>query len=166
MSRKDAFLTNLDREFATTLRVLNAFPEDKLDLKPSEHSNTAGQLFWTFTLERRLGLMVWNDAFAHGMPEGAKTPTPPSTKDELLSALETAHRHYREVIASASEQDLDVHVRFFTAPKTIGPISRHEWIWFLLHDEIHHRGQFSVYLRIAGAKVPSIYGPTRDEPWT
>ena len=27
------------------------------------------------------------------------------------------------------------------------------------------RGQFSVYLRMAGGKVPSIYGPSADEPW-
>ena len=38
--------------------------------------------------------------------------------------------------------------------------------WMLLHDSIHHRGQISVYIRLAGGKVPSIYGPTADEPWT
>jgi uncharacterized damage-inducible protein DinB len=38
-------------------------------------------------------------------------------------------------------------------------------LWYLLNDQIHHRGQFSVYLRMAGAKVPSIYGPSKDEPW-
>lgn len=32
-------------------------------------------------------------------------------------------------------------------------------------DSVHHRGQFSVYLRLAGGKVPSIYGPSADEPW-
>ena len=37
--------------------------------------------------------------------------------------------------------------------------------WFLLHDQIHHRGQFSIDLRMADGKVPSIYGPTADEPW-
>jgi uncharacterized damage-inducible protein DinB len=33
-------------------------------------------------------------------------------------------------------------------------------------DAVHHRGQFSVYLRLAGAPVPSIHGPSTDEPWT
>ena len=32
-------------------------------------------------------------------------------------------------------------------------------------DDVHHRGQLSVYLRMAGGKVPSIYGPSHDEPW-
>ena len=35
----------------------------------------------------------------------------------------------------------------------------------MLWDQIHHRGQLSVYLRMAGGSVPSIYGPSADEPW-
>jgi uncharacterized damage-inducible protein DinB len=38
-------------------------------------------------------------------------------------------------------------------------------IWGVIMDNIHHRGQFSVYLRMVGGKVPSIYGPSHDEPW-
>jgi uncharacterized damage-inducible protein DinB len=30
---------------------------------------------------------------------------------------------------------------------------------------VHHRGQLSVYLRLLDIPVPSIYGPTADEPW-
>jgi hypothetical protein len=29
---------------------------------------------------------------------------------------------------------------------------------------IHHRGQLSVYLRLLDVPVPSIYGPSADEP--
>jgi uncharacterized damage-inducible protein DinB len=56
-------------------------------------------------------------------------------------------------------------VKFFTGPKTLGDIPKLDFLWFLLCDQIHHRGQFSVYLRMAGGKVPSIYGPSGDEPW-
>ena len=35
----------------------------------------------------------------------------------------------------------------------------------LLLDHIHHRGQFTIYSRMAGGKVPQIYGPSADEPW-
>jgi uncharacterized damage-inducible protein DinB len=34
--------------------------------------------------------------------------------------------------------------------------------WTMNHM-IHHRGQLSVFLRLAGAKVPAIYGPSADE---
>ena len=33
-----------------------------------------------------------------------------------------------------------------------------------LLDHIQHRGQFTIYSRIAGARVPQIYGPSGDEP--
>jgi uncharacterized damage-inducible protein DinB len=39
------------------------------------------------------------------------------------------------------------------------------FLWLMLMDSIHHRGQLSVYIRPAGGKVPSIYGPSGDEPW-
>jgi uncharacterized damage-inducible protein DinB len=43
-------------------------------------------------------------------------------------------------------------------------ISLGQALWYELFDHIHHRGQISVYMRLAGAKLPSIYGPTADEP--
>ena len=30
-------------------------------------------------------------------------------------------------------------------------------------DVGHHRGQMTVYLRLMGAKVPAIYGPSADD---
>ena len=47
----------------------------------------------------------------------------------------------------------------------MGELRRMDVLWFLLHDSIHHRGQFSIYLRMVDGKVPSIYGPSADEPW-
>ena len=165
-SAKETFLENYDREHAVTMNVLRAYPEDQLDLKPSAKSNSARDLAWIFVLERGLGKLVWYDEFAKGTAAvSGDPPRPPEQWSELLAALETAHQEFRELIASATDDDLHEIVHFFTAPKTMGEISRLDWLWFLLHDQIHHRGQFSVYLRIAGGKVPSIYGPTADEPW-
>ena len=56
-------------------------------------------------------------------------------------------------------------MQLFVAPKTLGDYPTMEFLWFLLFDHIHHRGQLSVYLRMVG-KVPSIYGPSGDQPWT
>lgn len=164
-SPKETFLENYDREHAVTMNVLRAYPEDQLDLKPSAKSNSARDLAWIFVLERGLGRSVWNDEFAKGRQVSGKPPLPPEKWSDLLEQLEKAHQEFRDLIDSASDEDLQTIVHFFTAPKTMGPISRLDWIWFLLHDQIHHRGQFSVYLRMAGGKVPSIYGPTADEPW-
>ena len=56
-------------------------------------------------------------------------------------------------------------LQFPVGPGKMGDWKRSDFMWFLLSDHIHHRGQFSVYLRMAGGKVPAIYGPSADEPW-
>ena len=57
-------------------------------------------------------------------------------------------------------------VPFMTGPRQLEDVSKFSLCTLMLSDSIHHRGQLSVYLRMSGAKVPSIYGPSRDEPWT
>src|SRR5437867_7953231 len=47
MTEKDMFLKTWDREFETTLRLLRAYPEMKLDLKPAEKLRPASELIWT-----------------------------------------------------------------------------------------------------------------------
>lgn len=162
-SAKQTYLDTYDREHETTMSVLRAYPEDELDLQPHPKCRTARDLAWVFVLERGLGTMVFNDEF----PEKAtgEMPKAPDSWEDLLGALEQSTADFRKLVSDTPEEELDEKVRFFTGPKQLGEITRMDWLWFLLHDEIHHRGQFSIYLRMAGAKVPSIYGPTAEEPW-
>lgn len=164
VTAKERFLEVYDKEHAITMKVLRAYPADQLDFRPGENCRTARELAWVFVLERGLGEAVFNDRFAE-LTNSGEPPAPPQSWDELLRALEDAHRRYGQMVRSTPSEELSRKVRFFTAPRTIGEVTRMEWLWFLLHDEIHHRGQFSVYLRLAGGKVPSIYGPSGDEPW-
>ncbi|HEX8694760.1 MAG TPA: DinB family protein [Longimicrobium sp.] len=163
-SPKQQFLDAYEREHQTTMRVLRAYPTDRLDLQPHPKCKTARELAWIFVLERGLGTHVFNNVFATGGPSGEMPPAPESW-DEILGALEHAHREFGELVRSTPDEKLFENVKFFTAPHTMGDVSRLQFAWFLLCDEIHHRGQFSIYLRMADAKVPSIYGPTADEPW-
>jgi uncharacterized damage-inducible protein DinB len=163
-TEKQQFLDAYEREHATTMRLLRAYPTDKLDLRPHPKCKTAHELAWIFVLERGLGTMLYNDEFATKPPSG-KPPAPPESWDDLLAALEKAHKDFGDLVRSATDEKLSGKVKFFTAPKTIGDIPRIEMLWFLLSDQIHHRGQFSIYSRMAGGKVPSIYGPSADEPW-
>ncbi len=163
-SGKDQFLRAFEREHEITMRVLRAYPADQLDLRPHALCKSARELAWVFVAECGLGTMVFHDAFAKGGPSGGAPPAPESW-DAILHALESAHREFGDLIRNTPEEQLAETVKFFVAPKTLGDVSRMEFAWFLLNDEIHHRGQFSVYLRMAGGIVPSIYGPTREEPW-
>lgn len=158
------FLESYEREHAITMRVLKAYPPDRTDLRPHPRCKTARELAWIFVMERGLSTTVFNDGFAKGGPSGTPPP-PPESWAEILGAVEKTHNDFGEVIRSTPDEKLTETVKFFTAPKTLGDIRRIDFLWFILHDEIHHRGQFSIYLRIADGKVPSIYGPSGDEPW-
>lgn len=162
---KQQFLDAFDREHATTMRVLRAFPKDKADEKLHPKIKTPKELAFVLVLESGLGARVWNDELKNGVPAGSAPPRPPEKWDDLVAAVEKGHNEWRELIGSTPDAKFTEEVHFFVAPKKMGPISRIDWAWFLLHDQIHHRGQFSIYLRMAGGKVPSIYGPTADEPW-
>jgi uncharacterized damage-inducible protein DinB len=163
---KQQFLETYDREHETTMRVLRAYPPDQLDLRPHKMCKTARELAWVFVAERSLFTAVFNNAFAAAGPPNMPTmPEPPESWKELLAAVDRAHKEFGELVRRTPEEQMSKPVKFFTAPKTMGDIPRMHLVWMMLHDEIHHRGQFSIYLRMAGAKVPSIYGPSADEPW-
>lgn len=158
------FLDAYEREHATTMKVLRAYPPEKADMRPHPKCKTARELAWVFVIERGLGTHLMNDAFAKGAPEG-EAPEVPGLWDEVLEALESAHKQFARLVSSYQDQQLADEISFFTGPKQMGKYTRNDVLWFLLHDQIHHRGQFSIYLRMADGKVPSIYGPTADEPW-
>lgn len=161
---KQHFLDTLDIEHATTMRVLNAFPEDQLDLRPHGKCKNARELAWVFVQERGLADMVMTRRFPEGM-EG-EMPAPPDSWAELLDSVEQAHASFRARVAATPEDEMNETVKFFTAPKTVSDVPLIDFLWLMLHDEIHHRGQFSIYLRMADGRVPSIYGPSADEPWS
>jgi uncharacterized damage-inducible protein DinB len=47
--------------------------------------------------------------------------------------------------------------------KVVMEALRHVMIQDTIHHWAHHRGQMTVYLRLMGAKVPALYGPSADE---
>lgn len=161
MSEKQRFMSALEKEFPTTLKVLKAFPATKADFKPHRKCRSAKELAWTFVLEQG----ALRGALAGGIDFKAMGTPAPATLQEVIATYEKVHRDNVEALKKASDADLNQTVKFPTGPGQMGDWRRMDFLWFLLMDCIHHRGQFSVYLRMADGKVPSIYGPSADEPW-
>jgi uncharacterized damage-inducible protein DinB len=163
-SAKQQFLDAYEREFATTMRVLRAYPADKLDLKPAAKCKSARDLAFVFPIDEGFCTTVITTGLDFSQPMGPG-PATPETLDEILGAYEQAHAKTMATIRDMSDEQLHETTKFFVAPKTLGDVRRIDFLQMLLADMIHHRGQFSIYLRMADGKVPSIYGPTADEPW-
>ena len=162
VSARQQYLNALERETATTFKVLRAYPADKGELRPHEKTKTARELSFVFALEMGLAQAVLTNTLE--MPPSL--PPVPDTIAECISAFEAGLGNLRALIEGMSDDDLyNGAVKFLVGPKTMGDIPKLDFLWFMLHDMIHHRGQFSIYLRMADGKVPSIYGPSADEPW-
>ena len=160
-SPKRQFLDAYKREHATTMKVLKAFPADQQDFKPHPTSNSALQLAWTFVIEQKL----CSEALKGPLNFGAGFGKPPETLVETISAFQAQHDNVVRQVESEADDDLTRPVTFPSGPGQMGEQPMIGFLWFMLLDQIHHRGQLSVYLRMTGGKVPSIYGPSKDEPW-
>jgi uncharacterized damage-inducible protein DinB len=161
MTEKEMFLQTWDREFQTTLKVLKAYPKDKLDWRPHERSRSARELAWVFVGE----LAVADMAVKGQINMAGDMPKPPATMPEIMTAFEKKYKESVDKVKNLSDADYNSTVKFPIGPKKMGDLRRADVLWTVLMDQVHHRGQLSVYVRMAGGKVPSIYGPTADEPW-
>jgi uncharacterized damage-inducible protein DinB len=151
------YLTLRRREFETTLKVLQAYPDDQAQMRPAAKSRTAIELAMTLLNEERVTTTL--------VETGAVSPSAfagesPSSMAAIISAWEHAAAKNDAMVETLSSEDFAGIVDFYGMQIPLG-----EALWIELLDHIHHRGQFSVYLRLAGAKVPSIYGPTADYAW-
>ena len=156
------FLSTYKREHATTLKLLRAFPEDKQDLRPAERSSSAEKIAWTFVAEEIMMLKAIRGESVFGT--GAIKS--PGSWNAIIDMFEEKHAEIVRELESRSSETLTNKVGFFLGPRQPGDFPAMDFLWMLLFDQIHHRGQLSVYIRVAGAKLPSIYGATADEPWT
>jgi uncharacterized damage-inducible protein DinB len=157
------FRRHYEREHGVTRKLLEAYPPGQASLKPHERSSDALMLLKTFVIEEKLMLLALRNEQVLG---SGGFPAVPNDWNELLAAFDEQHREMTELLGRINDESELKAVKFFTGPKQMADYPALEFLWFILHDQIHHRGQFSVYLRMAGGKVPSIYGPSGDEPWT
>ena len=163
MSEKQKFQEAWDKESATTLKVLRAFPEDKTDLKPHPSSRSAKDLAWAFVFDGVAGSQAVQGEMKFPPPN---MPEKPSSWKAMISEVEKALKVMSDRVRKVDDAQLNTTVKFVTGPKQMSDLRRMDVLWFLLNDTIHHRGQFSVYLRMAGGQVPAIYGPSADEKWS
>lgn len=159
---KQRLLKRYEIDHGKTLNVLKAFPSAKSEFRPHERSSSALTLAWTFVLEERMLLKAINGE----QILGSGFPPSPESWDAVLDAF---NKSYDDVVAALRDpknSDLNGTITFFVGPKQTGEFAIEDFACFMLDDQIHHRGQLSVYIRMAGGKVPAIYGPSADEPWT
>lgn len=162
MALVDHLLPEFDHEMATTRKLLERVPDDRLSWKPHAKSYSLGQLaqhvanipFWgQMTLEQsELDLMAY------------PPPAPLGSRAAILQLFEDKVAGTRKALIGKSDPELMApwslkrgDQTMFTMPKAT------VWRTFMMNHLVHHRGQLSVYLRQQDVPLPSMYGPSADE---
>jgi uncharacterized damage-inducible protein DinB len=166
MSIAASILPEFDMEMATTRRVIERVPDEKLGWKPHEKSMAMGQL------AAHLGEMVsWtiptinSDALDMNPPDGpAYQPPASNSTTEILAEFDKNVAAARSAMTDVSDEHLMQNWSLLSGGQTLMTMPRVVVIRsFVMNHIIHHRGQLSVYLRLNDIPVPSIYGPSADE---
>jgi len=166
MEIKDLFLAQLERETPLSLRVLQRVPEGKPDWKPHEKSMPMGYLAaLVATMPGWIAMAITMDSLDLN-PVGASSYQRPEWKTtrDLERLLDQSVAQARQALRATSDEHLMTKWRLLAAGRTVSESPRHEVVSDAFSHIGHHRGQLTVYLRLNGVPVPSVYGPTADEP--
>jgi len=162
MSFATTFLPEFDQEMASTRKALERVPSDKGTWKPHPKSFPLGHL--TQLIAGMPGWIV-NMATKTELDLAASPGYSFETTDTLLERFDKGVKEARAAISAAKDSDFDVSWSLKHGDRVLLTLPRSANIRSTLNHLIHHRGQLTVYFRLIDVPVPSLYGPTADEPW-
>jgi len=167
MKITELLLEELDREAEGIRKTLEHVPEGKNDWKPHEKSMPLGALATIVAnIPAWLDMVVNTDELDINPPGGSKYRPPAwKTRRDLLNQFEASLKKGREVLQNTTDEHLlNTKWRMLSGGKPMSEQTRYVAIRDgVLNHLAHHRGQLTVYLRLNGAMVPAIYGPSADE---
>ncbi|HUO34287.1 MAG TPA: DinB family protein [Candidatus Acidoferrum sp.] len=156
MTSRELFIERRRAEFPVFLDVFKALPADKLSYKPHERCPSAEQLVWTLTSEMEACVSAAKERKA----EWKSRPAPPL--GEMLEMYDRWSNELMDLIAGMDDRAWDETAKFYYNGQVVSEQPIGQFLWMILFDAVHHRGQLTAYLRPMGGKVPAIYGPSAD----
>lgn len=152
-------MPQIENESAITRRVLAAIPEDKREHRPDPVSRSAMELAWHIVSSE-----IWfMEGIVHGQ-FGGEDEKMPSQFKHVADIIRWYDKNVPELLQrmkELSDEQLTRQIPFFGVEN----LPAVAYLSYLLPHTCHHRGWLSGYLRPMGAKVPSIYGGSADEPF-
>lgn len=159
MNTREYFVQCFEAERPRFVRVLRSVPPGELAYRPHPRSTSAGDLAWLLASE--LGDAC--ELVDRSEINFVQTPAP-ATIEESVAVYERNAGELAARVAKLGDGAWEGKARFLIDGNLAWETRLGDMLWGFLFDAIHHRGQLSAYLRPMGAKVPSIYGPSGDDP--
>ena len=166
MKLTELLIAELDREVPRSRRALQEVPAGKYDWKPHDKSMILGYLAnMVATMPQWLAMGVTTNELDVAPASGgsAMSREKLETSDALVKALDKSAADARKALQGTDDQFLMTPWKLLARGQVVQETPRWEMIQDTINHWAHHRGQMTVYLRLLGAKVPSIYGPSADD---
>jgi uncharacterized damage-inducible protein DinB len=165
MKLTEFFAAQLEREAPLSRKALERVPEGRPDWKPHEKSMPLGYLSQLVaTMPNWIAMTVLQDELDLDPPGGSGYKPPATdTAAKLLAAHEDSVAKGLEALRKTTDAHLATPWKLLVGGRVVMEKPRHEVIADTFTHLAHHRGQLTVYLRLNGASVPSIYGPSADD---
>lgn len=165
MKLTEFFRAELDREVERSRKALEEVPDGKYQWKPHERSMIFGYLAdMVATIPTWITMEINQDELDVAPAEGKGTKqAPKETSVDLVKALDEAAAAARTALTNTTDEHLNTNWKLLARGQVVMEAPRHEMIQDTINHWAHHRGQMTVYLRLMGAKVPAIYGPSADD---
>ncbi|MBA3915123.1 MAG: DinB family protein [Acidobacteriales bacterium] len=162
MAIRDTLLPEFDHEMASTRKVLERVPDDKLTWKPHEKSGTMGWLAaHVATLPEWVTMTFEKDSLE--LDPNFRPPKPGSRK-EMLEAFDKHAAQARATLSQAEDAVFQQMWTLSSGGNTILSMPRAQvYRSMILNHLVHHRGQLTVYLRLNDVPVPGLYGPSDEK---
>jgi len=165
MKLTELILDELEVEAERSRRALERVPEGKHDWKPHDRSMIFGYLADMVANIPSWVAMVINLPELDINPPGGPTQKrePMNTSAAFLAALDKSMTGAKAALKATSDDHLMTKWRLLSGGKVAMETSRYVMIRDTINHWAHHRGQMTVYLRLMGAQVPALYGPSADD---
>ena len=162
MTISETLLPEFDEEMATTRRVIERVPSEKGDWKPHAKSFSLAHLTQLVaTMPGWITRIVTGEDINLSEGPGYRNQTTAS----LLEQFDKLVGEARAAIAAAGDEQYSKPWSLKMGDKVLFSLPRSVVTRQTINHLVHHRGQLTVYLRLIDVPVPSVYGPTADEPW-
>ena len=166
MKLTELLLAELDREVPRSRRALAEVPAGKYDWKPHDKSMILGYLanmVATMPAWLAMGVNMNELDVAPASGSSAMKQEKLETSEALVAALDKSAAEARKALQGTTDEFLMTPWKLLARGTVVQETPRWEMIQDTINHWAHHRGQMTVYLRLLGAKVPSIYGPSADD---
>lgn len=158
MTTREFFLERWNAEGPATLRVLRAVPEERSDYRSDAKARTAKELAALLTGEAMAAIELIDKG------EFDMRPGEIPALGAIVAGYDQTHAAIGQRVARLDNAGWEKRAKLSFMGHTVFDMPLGRVLWAFLFDGIHHRGQLSTYLRPMGSKVPSIYGPSADDP--